>query len=120
MTQHQLLWELLEMEAPVKFYIDNAEKPAFLLFPKYHWAASKSRVFLYMNGVTKIGEFRSEKKALEFLKDKIENHATRHIKVYMVQKYGRKRGKRIFFAESKVKELLGDEEAMKKKGMEKG
>ena len=102
MSQSDLLWEILEMEAPIRLYIDDAEKPAFLLFPKYHWAASKSKVALYMNSVAKIGDFSSEKKALEFLRDKIENHTTKHIKVYMVHKYGRKAGKRIFFAESKI------------------
>ena len=104
MNQNDLLWEILEMEAPIKFYIDDAEKPAFLLFPKYHWASSKSHVTLYMNSVAKIGEFRSTKAALEFLRNIIENHATKPIKVYIVYKYGRKAGKRIFFAESKTRE----------------
>jgi len=104
MSRNDLLWDILELEAPIKFYIDACEEPAFLLFPKYHWAASKSHVALYMNSVAKIGDFRSEKKALEFLKDKIENHTTKPIKVYIVYKHGRKAGKRIFFAESKRRE----------------
>ena len=104
MSRNDLLWDILELEAPIKFYIDDCEKPAFLLFPQYHPFASKSRVALYMNSVAKIGNFTSEKKALEFLKDKIENHTTKHVKCYIVYKHGRKAGKRIFFAESKRRE----------------
>jgi len=101
MSQNDLLWEILEMEAPIKFYIGDCERPAFLLFPKYHWAASNSKVTLYMNFVAKIGDFSSIKKALEFLKEKIEKHSTKHVRLYMVKKYGRNAGKRILFAESK-------------------
>jgi len=103
LSQAEILWELLEVEAPIKFYINDAKKPAFLLFPKYHWASSKSKVTLYMNLLGKIREFTSEKKALAFLKEKIENHSIKSIKVYIVYKYGRRAGKKILFAESKNK-----------------
>ena len=110
MNQSDLLWEILETEAPIKFYIGNCERPAFLLFPKHHWAASKSKVALYMNSVAKIGDFRSIKEALEFLKEKIEKHTTGHIKLYMVREYGRDAGRRVLFAESKLAGEKNEEE----------
>ena len=99
-----IFWELLEMEAPLKFYINGKDTPAFLLFPKYHWASSKSYHHLYMNTVGLIGKFTAEKKALARLKEIVEN-ANFPVRVYKSSKYGRNRGKRILFAENKVQRI---------------
>ena len=96
---NQFVWELLEMEAPLKFFVDGKDKPAFLLFPKWHWASTKTQHSLYMNGVGLISKFSSEKKALERLKEIVEN-ANFTCRVYKVNKFGSKRGKRILFAEN--------------------
>ena len=101
---NKILWELLEMEAPLKFYVDGKEKPAFLLFPKWHWASTKTHHSLYMNGVGLVGKFSSERKALEHLKGIVEN-ANFVLRLYKVNKFGRKRGKRIFFAENPIERI---------------
>lgn len=101
---NQVLWELLEMEAPQKFYVNRKESPAFLLFPKWHFASTKTQHSLYMNRVGLIGRFTSEKKALERLKQIVES-ANFPLRLYKVTKFGRKRGKRILFAENSVQRV---------------
>lgn len=96
---NKFLWELLEMEAPLKFFINGKESPAFLLFPKWHFASTKTQHSLYMNCVGLIARFTSEKKALARLKQIVE-HANFPMRLYKVSKYGRKHGKRILFAEN--------------------
>ena len=99
-----LLWELMEMEAPEKFYVNGKDRPAFLLFPRGHWTSTKNGHSLYMNNVGLIGVFSSQKKAVERLKQIIQN-ANFPVKIYQVSKYGRKRGKHIFFAENTVQKV---------------
>jgi len=103
-TLNQFVWELLEMEAPLKFYVDGKDKPAFLLFPKWHWASTKTQHSLYMNGVGLITKVSSEKKALMRLKEIVEN-ANFALRLYKVSKFGSKRGKRILFAENTVERI---------------
>jgi rRNA processing protein Krr1/Pno1 len=91
----------MESEAPEKFFVNNAEHPAFLLFPKYSFLATNNKVSLYMNGVSLIANFKTEKLAKERLKQIIEN-ANFPTRVYQVSKTGQKRGKRILFAENKI------------------
>lgn len=98
------IWEFLEREAPTKFYINDKTHPAFLLFPKWHVAASKRQCYLYMNTVGLLGKFRTEKKALTYLKNLVEN-ANFPLKVYKVSKYGRKKDEFIFFAENIVQRI---------------
>jgi len=102
--QAKFLWELLEEEAPQKFYVDGKENPAFLLLPRGHWASSKSMHTLYLNSISVIDTFTSEKKALERLTQIVEN-ANFAVRVYRVVKYGRNRGKRILFAENTVERM---------------
>jgi len=99
-----LLWDLMELEAPEKFYVGDAEKPAFLFFPKYHTFALKSKHCLYMNRVGLINTFTSERKAFERLRKIVEN-ANFPVKVYRVSKTGRLRGKRILFAENRIQRI---------------
>jgi len=96
---NKFLWELMELEAPNKFFVGGREEPAFLLFPKYHYLSQNNKHTLYLNGVGLINTFTSEKKALERLKQIVEN-ANFPIRVYKVSKHGRKQGKRILFAEN--------------------
>ena len=103
-TGTSLLWELMEMEAPEKFCVNGKEHAAFLLFPKCHWAASKGYHHLYMNTVGLIGKYTARAKALERLREIVET-ANFALKVYRVSKYGRNRGKRIFFAENHVQRV---------------
>lgn len=95
------LWKLLEMEAPEKFYIDGKEHPAFLYFPRYHWASREKKHTLYLNGVGVINTFGSKKKALERLKQIVES-AYFAVRVYQVSRTGRNKGERILFAENTI------------------
>jgi len=99
-----LLWDLMELEAPEKCYVGDAEKPAFLFFPRYHTFALKTKHCLYMNRVGLINTFTSERKALEHLRKIIET-ANFPVKVYRVSKTGRLRGKRILFAENTIQRI---------------
>lgn len=101
--QGKFLWELLEMEAPTQFYVNNKEHPAFLLFPRHHWASREGHT-LYMNGVGVIDTFGSKKKALERLTEIIET-ANFPVKVQKICNWGRNKGKPIPFAENKVQRV---------------
>lgn len=99
------LWELMELEAREKFFVNNKEYPAFLYFPKYHYlSAEKSYHSLYLHTVGLINIFSSRQKAFERLKQIVEN-ANFPLKLYQMSKYGRNRGKRILFAENKIQQV---------------
>ena len=102
--QANLLWELLESEAPEKFYVNGKEMPAFLLFHKYHWASQNKKYTLYLNRVGVIAEFTSQKKALERLKLIVEN-ANFPVRVHRLSRTGRYKDKRILFAENTVERI---------------
>jgi len=106
--QANFLWELLESEAPEKFYIDGNEHPAFLYFPRQHWASQKNKHTLYMNTVGVINTFGSRKKALARLKQIVEN-AYFAVRVYQVSRTGRNKGKRILFAENTTDRITKSE-----------
>jgi hypothetical protein len=94
----ELIWDLMEIEAPDKFYIDDHDKPAFLMFPKYHhFSPWKGYVTLWMNRVGLIGKYKSKREALEKIHE-IVGKASKPIRLYRVSSYGRNRGKRILFA----------------------
>jgi len=95
--EQNLIWELLESEACERYFIDDAEKPAFLLLSK-HNPLSHGGFELYMNYVARLGRFSSMKKAEDKLREVISK-ARRPLKVFKVSKWGRKKGKRQFFAE---------------------
>jgi hypothetical protein len=103
-TKADILWDLLELEAPEKFFVDGKESPAFLLFPKWHFASTKSYCSLYLSRVGLIGRYSSMKKALARLREIVEN-ANFAVKVYQVSKHGRRRGKRRLFAENTVERI---------------
>jgi len=102
---NQILWELMEMEAPEKFFVNQKEHPAFLAFPKHHYlSVVRNRYNLYMNGVGLIASFGSEKALLERLKRIVEN-ANFPIRVFRMSKHGRKKGQRTFFAENEIQRI---------------
>ena len=100
----KFLWELLEMEAPEKFYVGGSEHPAFLYFPRQSWASRDGKHTLYMNGVGLIATFTSRKKALERLKAIVES-AYFPVRLHRVSRIGRNKGKRIMFAENMVERV---------------
>ena len=100
----KFLWELLEDEAPEKFYVDGKEHPAFLYFHRQHWASQRGKHTIYMNGVGVIDSFGSKKKAFARLKEIVE-HAYFAIRVYQVSRTGRNKGKRILFAENTIQRV---------------
>ena len=102
--QGKFLWELLEQEAPEKFYVGGSEHPAFLYFPRQSWASQNGKHTLYMNGVGVIDSFTSRKKALARLKVIVENAYFR-VRVYQVSRTGRDKGKRMLFAENTVERV---------------
>lgn len=102
---NKILWELMEMEAPEKFFVDEKEHPAFLMFPKHHYLALETKKHnLYLNGVGLIAAFRTRKQLFERLKQIVE-HANFPIKVWQVSKFGRQRGKKILFAENHIERV---------------
>jgi len=91
----------MEIEATEKFYVNGKDSPAFLYFPRGHYLSIDHKHTLYMSRVGLIATFGTRKKTLERLKEIIES-ANFPTRVYQVSKYGKKRGKRILFAENKV------------------
>ena len=92
----ELLWEILESEACEQYYIDDAQKPAFLLLSKYN-PLSHGGFELYMNSVSLIGRFKSQKKAEERLRQGIST-AKKSMKIWKVSKW-KSRKKRTLFME---------------------
>ena len=80
------LWEILESEAWGRFFIDDAEKPAFLILHR-HNPFSSGKFELLMNHVGRLGEFNSLKKTLEAL-DKVLSTATKPKRIYHQKKKG--------------------------------
>jgi len=99
----------MEIEATEKFYVNGKDSPAFLYFPRGHYLSIDHKHTLYMSRVGLIATFGTRKKTLERLKEIIES-ANFPTRVYQVSKYGKKRGKRILFAENKVQHLQLDAE----------
>lgn len=96
------MWELMEMEAPDKFYVDSATSPAFLLFPKGHLLSLlKNGYNLYLNNVGLISAWKTRKRALERLRAIVEN-ANFPVNVYHVKKTHSKREQRVLFAKNTV------------------
>ena len=96
LATQELIWEILESEACEQYYIDDAKKPAFLLLSKYN-PLSHGGFELYMNNVTILGRFKSQKKAEERLIDMLQT-TRKSIKVWKVSKW-KSRKKRTLFKE---------------------
>jgi len=92
---NELLWDILESEAPYKFFVDERKDPAFLLIPKWHYL-SLGGWELYLNHVGRICRLRSRQQALDRLREIIEN-ANVPVKVYSVS--GKRR---TLFAENEI------------------
>ena len=94
------LWSLIASEASERFYVNDAQEPAFLICrgafsPKGPWT-------LYMNSISELGSFSSREKAFEKLRE-IVSKAKLPVKVYR-ESHG---GKKILFAERLDDEAAG-------------
>lgn len=87
MDMSSILWDLMESEAPDKFFVGDAERPGFLLFPRYHFLAHENKWTLYMNSVGLIDTFSTMDKALERLRQIIAT-AKASVKVFRTSKTG--------------------------------
>jgi len=97
-AEQKIIWDILESEAWEKYYIDDAERPAFLMLHKYS-PLSGGGFELYINSLARVGAFRFEKEARERLL-KIMSKANKSVKYYRQSKTGRNRDKKVFFAEA--------------------
>ena len=91
-----LLYDILESEACEKYYINNAEKPAFLVLSKWN-PLSHGKFELYMNRVARLGEFKTKKELIAKLLQ-VMSTANKPKKFYKVDKFGRKRREKVLFA----------------------
>lgn len=89
---NQIVWDLLESNCE-QYYIDSAEKPAFLIGDG-PFALSKAGFTLYVNNLCIVGSFRSREAARRRLREIIAT-CRKPIKVFQ-----ERRGGRVLFAES--------------------
>lgn len=80
------LWDLLESEAFERYFINDAEKPAFLILHKYN-PLSHGSFELFMNHVSRLCRVKTQKQVIEKL-DKILSSATIKITVFKQKKKG--------------------------------
>jgi len=91
------LWDILESEACERYFIGDAEKPAFLILDKWNPLANNA-FELYMNCVSRLGKFRTRKQAIERL-DAVLSTANHKICVFKQKKIGiASFGKKILYA----------------------
>lgn len=91
------LWDILESEAFERYFIGDAEKPAFLILNKNN-PLSNGAFELYMNSVSRLGRFKTHKKAVEKL-DTVLSSAIKKIHVFKQRKKGIANfGKKILYA----------------------
>lgn len=80
------LWDILESEACERYFIGDAEKPAFLLLSKHNLLTHNSYE-LFMTHVSRLGKYGTRKKAVEKL-DMMLSTATKKIHVFRQTKRG--------------------------------
>ena len=91
------LWDILESEAFERYFIGDAEKPAFLILNKYNPLANGA-FELYMNHVSRLGRFKTHKKAIAKL-DTVLSSAVKRIHVFKQTKKGIANfGKKVLYA----------------------
>jgi len=89
------LWGILETEADERYFIDDAEKPAFLILGKYNPLTHRS-FELYMNNVSRLARCKRYKEIIARL-DKILSTAKKPIRVYIQKKRGLSYGKKKLY-----------------------
>lgn len=103
MSKIDIVYSLLSDEADEKYYIEDAEIPAFLILRPNHYLNTRKKWVLYF---LTIGRFYgSEKEIRERLKNGIRK-AKKPIKVYKVEKHPRKIRYRDRLALRGVKQLF--------------
>lgn len=91
------LWDILETEAFERYFINNAEKPAFLILHKWN-LLSRGGFELLMNYVARLGRFKTHKEAIARL-DQAISTAIIPISVYKQKRRGfLKYGKKQLYA----------------------
>lgn len=90
------LWDILETEAYERYFMDNAEKPAFLILHKWHPLTNRS-FELYMNHVSRLARCKSHKEIIARL-DKTLSTAKKPIRVYIQKKKGVSYGEKKLYA----------------------
>lgn len=90
------VWDFLEMEACEQYYLNDKQKPAFLVLSKFN-PFSRGGYELYMNHVTVLARCRTKKELFERFKKTLETSKT-PLTVWKMEKHGRKKGKRQRFA----------------------
>jgi len=93
LAMQNCLWDILETEAFERYFINDAEKPAFLILHKCNPLAYGS-FELFMNHVARLGRFKTHKEAIKRLDEAIST-ANIPIRVYKQKKgsflrYGKK------------------------------
>jgi len=100
----EALWDILESEACERYYINDAEKPAFLLLSKWN-PLSHGAFEVYMNHIGSIGKFAKKKDAILRLTEGMRT-AKKPMTFYKVDKFGRKQGRKQLFAKADGKGTL--------------
>lgn len=90
------LWDILESEAFERYFINDAEKPAFLILHKWNPLANRAFV-LYMNHVSRLCRVKTHRETIEKL-DRMLSTAKVKIHVFKQKKKGLTFGKKILYA----------------------
>ena len=82
LAMQDCLWSILETEAFERYFINDAEKPAFLILHKYN-PLTHGSFELFMNNVARLRRFKTHKEAIE------KHHAKAGIKCDCIDEVGR-------------------------------
>ena len=96
LTLQDCLWDILETEASERYFIDDAEKPAFLILNR-HNPLSHGYFELYMNHVSRVARCKNHKEIIAKL-DKILSTARKPIRVYLQKRKGLSYGDKKLYA----------------------
>ena len=102
LAMQDCLWDILESEASERYFINDAEKPAFLLLDKWN-PLSHGGYELYMNHVCLLCRVKSKKQALAKL-DKMLETARIPLTVWKETKRGGKTKRVLYATLEKLKE----------------
>ena len=91
-----IVWEMLEEVAIERFYINDCDKPAILIVPKYWFGLKGHGYAVFLNYVGIITTTTSKKKALERVKLLAERDGVLPFRLYRETARGR-----VLFAENK-------------------
>lgn len=90
------LWDILETEAFERYFINDAEKPAFLILHKFN-PLTHGSFELFMNHVSRLCRVKTHKKAIERL-DYMLSTANIPIRVFIQKEKGLRYGEKQLYA----------------------